>query len=245
MNRIWCLVLGSSLLFLTSCFDMLEEVYLEKNGSGKYMVTMDMSGIMTDPFMKEALGEAMKSEGDKIGMNFMEMDSSFNFAQSADAINLKAAEKKLLEQVVIDMKSSEKEKVMKMVMTVNFSSFDQLEEIGKIMKEVGENQGDGAGQMFGGGQFSDFSNLFTMKKKKLLSRLPTPPMEGLIDEETKGMMSMLLAGSSYKTIYHLPGKVKKSTIPNAEIEGKTVTVEHPMMDIIDQKVKVDGDIKFK
>ena len=55
----------------------------------------------------------------------------------------------------------------------------------------------------------------------------------------------MLAGASYKTIYKMPGKVKQSTIPDAEIDGKTVTVEHPMLDVINQKVKIEGDIKFK
>ena len=72
MNRIWQLFLGISLLFFTSCFDILEEVHLQKNGSGKYLLTMDMSGIMSDPFMKEAIGEAMKSEGSKAGIDFMD-----------------------------------------------------------------------------------------------------------------------------------------------------------------------------
>lgn len=247
MKRIWQLFLGISLLFFTSCFDILEEVHLKKNGSGKYLVTMDMSGILSDPFMKEAIGEAMKSEGSKMGMNIMEMDTSFSFASSPEAQSLSVADRKLLDQVVVNMTGNEKKGVLKMGLTVNFNSLDEMESISKVMKKVSDEQeaGAGANPMFGGGQFSNFGNLFSMKKKKLFAREAAPPLEGLLDDETKGMMSMLLGASTYRTVYNMPGKVKKTTIPNAEVDGKVVTVENPMLDILDQKVKLDGEIKFK
>lgn len=246
MKRFWTLLLGSSLLFLTSCFDIIEEIHLKKNGSGQYVVTTDLSGLMSDGFMKQALEEAMKSEGGDLNMNMMDMDSSFTFASSPEAATLPAADKKLLEKVVISMKGSEKEEILQMGMTVNFDSFDDMEKIAAVMKKVSE-KADGAGNgLMSGGQFSDFSKMFSMKKKKLFSREGAKqPLDGLIQDDMKEMMGMMLAGASYKTIYHMPGKVKKSTIPDAEIDGKTVTVEHPMLDVINQKVKIDGDIKFK
>ena len=246
MKRFWTLLLGSSLLFLTSCFDIIEEVHLKRDGSGKYIVTTDMSGLMSDGFMKQALEEAVKSESGDMNMNLMNIDSSFTFASAPEAAGLSAAEQKMLEKVVISMKGSEKEEVLKMGMTVNFDSFAEMEKIAEVMKKISK---DGVGQgngLMGGGQFSDFSKMFSMKKKKLFSRSGTSqPLDGLIQDDMKEMMSMMLAGASYKTIYKMPGKVKKSTIPNAEIDGKTVTVEHPMLDVINQKVKIEGDIKFK
>lgn len=246
MKRFWTLLLGSSLLFLTSCFDIIEEVHLKRDGSGKYIVTTDMSGLMSDGFMKQALEEAVKSESGDMNMNLMNIDSSFTFASAPEAAGLSAAEQKMLEKVVISMKGSEKEEVLKMGMTVNFDSFAEMEKIAEVMKKISK---DGVGQgngLMGGGQFSDFSKMFSMKKKKLFSRSGTSqPLDGLIQDDMKEMMSMMLAGASYKTIYKMPGKVKKSTIPDAEIDGKTVTVEHPMLDVINQKVKIEGDIKFK
>ncbi|MBX2871006.1 MAG: hypothetical protein KTR30_02875 [Saprospiraceae bacterium] len=246
MKRFWTLLLGSSLLFLTSCFDIIEEIHLKKNGSGKYIVTTDMSGLMSDGFMKQALEEAMKSEGGDMKMNLMDMDSSFTFASAPEAAELPAADRKLLEKVVISMKGSEKEEILQMGMTVNFDSFEDMERIAAVMKKVSKDGEGLGGGLMGGGQFSDFSNMFSMKKKKLFSRTGTSqPLDGLIQDDMKEMMSMMLAGASYKTIYNMPGKVKKSSIPASEIDGKTVTVEHPMLDVINQKVKIDGDIKFK
>lgn len=44
MKKIVALILGAGLLFLnTGCFDIVEEVFLNKDGSGKYLVTMDLS----------------------------------------------------------------------------------------------------------------------------------------------------------------------------------------------------------
>lgn len=248
MKRFWTVLLGSSLLFLTSCFDIIEEIHLKRDGSGKYIVTTDLSGLMSDGFMKQALEEAMKSEGGDMNMNLMNIDSSFTFASAPEAANLSAADQKVLEKVVVSMKGSEKEKELKMGMTVNFDSFEDMEKIAAVMKKVSkEGEGGGLGNgLMGGGQFADFSKMFSMKKKKLFSRSGTSqPLDGLIQDDMKDMMAMMLAGASYKTIYKMPGKVKKSTIPEAEIDGKTVTVEHPMLDVINQKVKIDGDIKFK
>lgn len=248
MNRFWTLLLGSSLLFLTSCFDIIEEMRLKKDGSGTYTITTDMSGLMSDGFMKEALQGAMESEGEGLNMDLMNIDSSFSFASSPDAASLSAADRKVLEKVVISMKGSEKEEVLKMAINVNFDSFEDMNKIGEVMKKMNEKSegGSPAAGFMGGGQFSDFSDMFSMKKKKLFSRSAAKqPLDGLIEDDMKDMMAMMLAGASYKTIYYMPGKVKKSTIPGAEIDGKTVTVEHPMLDIVNQKVKIDGDIKFK
>ena len=179
MKRFWTLLLGSSLLFLTSCFDIIEEVHLKRDGSGKYIVTTDMSGLMSDGFMKQALEEAVKSESGDMNMNLMNIDSSFTFASAPEAAGLSAAEQKMLEKVVISMKGSEKEEVLKMGMTVNFDSFAEMEKIAEVMKKISK---DGVGQgngLMGGGQFSDFSKMFSMKKKKLFSRSGTSqPLDG-------------------------------------------------------------------
>jgi len=246
MKRFWTLLLGSSLLFLTSCFDIIEEMHLKKNGSGTYTITTDMSGMMSDGFMKQALEQAMETEGSELNMNLMDMDSSFTFASAPEAANLSAEDRKTLEKVVISIKGSEKEEVLQMDITVNFESFADMDKIGAAIKKVSEKtEGTGSG-LFGGPQFSDFSNMFSMKKKKIFSRTAkNQPLQGLVQDDMKEMMSMMLAGASYKVIYHMPGKVKKSTIPDSEIDGKTVTIEHPMLDVINQKVTVNGDIKFK
>ena len=136
MKRFWTVLLGSSLLFLTSCFDIIEEVHLKRDGSGKYIVTTDLSGLMSDGFMKQALEEAMKSEGGDMKMNLMNIDSSFTFASSPEAASLSAADQKVLEKVVISMKGSEKDEELKMGMTVNFDSFEDLEKLAAVMKKV-------------------------------------------------------------------------------------------------------------
>ncbi len=66
-----------------------------------------------------------------------------------------------------------------------------------------------------------------------------------MDEESMQYLKMFLSNAKIKTTYHLPGKVKKSTIPNAVIDGKIVKVENSFLDILEQKVKVDGYIKYK
>ena len=73
MRKFVLLLLSTGMLFLTSCFDIVEEVYLNKDGSGTYTTKIDASGLFSNPFMKSALEEAAKEEGGE-AVN-MEQDS--------------------------------------------------------------------------------------------------------------------------------------------------------------------------
>ena len=55
---------------------------------------------------------------------------------------------------------------------------------------------------------------------------------------------MFLGTAKYTTIYNLPNRVKKVKMANAKIDGNTVTVENSMLDIMEGKAKLDGQISF-
>ena len=55
---------------------------------------------------------------------------------------------------------------------------------------------------------------------------------------------MFLGTAKYKTIYNLPNRIKKTKIPNGKIDGNTLTVENSMLDILEGKAKLDGEISF-
>ena len=62
MKRLTLLVMLSFGLLFTGCIDIVEEVFINKDGSGKYLVTMDMSSLM-GPEMKGMMQEMMQQEG--------------------------------------------------------------------------------------------------------------------------------------------------------------------------------------
>lgn len=243
MKKFFALILGASLMFLnTGCFDIVEEVFLNKDGSGKYLVTMDMSSLFTDSFMKGMLEEALKEqEGASASM---EKDTVIYFKDMPEADELSREELKLIEKAVVRMTMSDKKQQMLINMEMPFSNIEDVNKITKVMEKIGADQQMGGGMM-GGGMMTGSSALFAFKKGTL-TRLPAPKMsEEAKTDENLEMMKMFLGDAKYKTIYHLPGKVKKAKIEGAEVDGSTVTVTSSLLDMIDGKVKVDGEIKFK
>ena len=79
MRKLTMLLLGLSLMSLTSCIDMLEELYLNKDGSGTYNITFDMSGLFSDPMMKGMLEEMIPSDAKTGILIFPNLDVEINF----------------------------------------------------------------------------------------------------------------------------------------------------------------------
>ncbi len=243
MKKILVLLLGASLTLLTSCFDIVEEVFLNKDGSGKYHITMDMSGLFTDPLMKGMMEEALKQQAGADELGALEKDSIIYFKDLPEAADLSADEKKTLENMLMRMTMSESKKQMLVRIEYNFKKVDDINKMSKVLAKVGADQQLGGG-MPGGGLMSGESANFSWKKGAL-KRLPMAIKAPAEMDENMEMMKMFLGSASYKTIYHLPGKAKKVTIPNATLDGSTVTIENKMLDVMDGKVKMDGEIKFK
>lgn len=243
MNKLLVLILGASMTLLTGCFDIVEEVFLNKNGSGKYHITMDMSGLFTDPFMKGMMEEAIKEQTGADAKEALEKDSVMYFKDLPEADALSAEEKKILGNMLMRMTMSESKKQMLIRLEYDFAKVADIQKMNEVLAKVGADQQLGGG-MPGGELMSGNAANFSWKKG-LLKRLPVEMKKTAEMDENMEMMKMFLGTASYKTIYHLPGKVKKATMPNAVIDGSTVTVENKMLDMIDGKVKLDGDIKFK
>lgn len=242
MRKIFVLLLSASLFTLTGCFDIVEEVFLNKNGSGKYLITMDMSSMFSDSFMKGMMEEALAEQnGGAAGE--MEKDTVIYFKDISEEADLTTAEAKLIENATMKMNMSQKNEKMLVVMEFPFQDVKDLAEIMKIADKVGADENMGGGMM-GGGMITSKSALFELNKKTL-ARLPMPKPNTEEAEEGMEMIKMFLGGATYKTIYHLPGKVKKTNIPGAEVDGNTVTVEASLLEMIDGKSKIDGTIKFK
>jgi hypothetical protein len=95
------------------------------------------------------------------------------------------------------------------------------------------------------GLFHPVPVAFFERKGRKLIRNEAPPMLSDVAEEEKQMMMMFMGSGSHKTIYHFPGKVRKTDIPGAEIEGNTVTVTSSMSSMLEGNAQQDGLIKFR
>ncbi|MFN7115787.1 MAG: hypothetical protein ACK4TA_03255 [Saprospiraceae bacterium] len=243
MKKILVLLLGASMTLLTGCFDIVEEVFLNKDGSGKYHITMDMSGLFTDPMMKGMMEQTLREQAGGDAQLALEKDSVIYFKDLPEAAELSGEDKKTLENMLIRMTMSESKKQMLIRIEYDFKKIDDINKMNKVLAKVGADQQLGGG-MPGGGLMSGEAANFSWKKG-LLKRLPVEIKAPAEMDENMEMMKMFLGSANYKTIYHLPGKAKKVTIPNATVDGNTVTVENGMLEVMDGKAKLDGEIKFK
>lgn len=245
MRRFLLLLVTSSLFFLTGCLEVLEEVYLNKDGSGKYLVTMDMSELFSDPMLKGIIDEAAKKETGKSDDAPLEMDSVMYFRDDPQFAQLSQEDQQVIKDISVKMNASESKGEMVIQLDFPFASLEDFKQMNEVMAKLKTDDNSGAGGMMGNGMFSTQGAQFELNKK-VLTRLPTSPMKDLFgDEDQMAMVKMFFEGATYTTLYHLPGKVKKTDIPNATIDGKTVRVENNFLDILEGKAKIAGDIKFK
>lgn len=243
MRKILVLLVLVGSTLLTGCFDIVEEVFLNKDGSGKYHVTMDMSGLFNDPMMKSMMEEAIKQQSSMDADAPLEKDSIVYFKDLPEADDLTADEKKVLDNLIMHMTMSESKKQMLIRLEYDFKQVQDIQKMSAVLQKVGADQ-QVSGGMPGGGFMSGEAAAFTWKKG-LLKRLPVKLKAPAEADENMEMMKMFLADAHYKSIYHLPGNVKKVSMPNATVEGKTVTVVNDLLQMLDGKAKLEGEIKFK
>lgn len=228
---------------LTSCFDVVEDVFLNRDGTGKYAITMDMSSLFSDPFMKGMIKESMKEQEGLEDMS-MEKDTVIYLKDDPKIADLSPEDRKIAEKVVMRMTMSESKEKMVVVFEFPFDKVADISALTRVFQNMDTGK-DISGFMGGNSLIPGGEALFDFSKNKL-TRKPAPKPEATAEEdENMAMMKMFLGTANYKTIYHLPGKVKKATIANAEVDKNTVTVTNSLLDLIEGKAKIEGEIKFK
>lgn len=256
MKKLTYLVLAFCFLTATSCIDIVEEMHLKKNGSGKYVITMDMSSLMeagTKEMLQGMMDEA-KEEGEADLEMPSEMDTIMYFNEAPDSIKRKFSHPEILKKVYVHTVMSEAKEKMILKFAINF---DDMKEIDYFLEDLDKLQGDnsltsglagsGGGSGAGGGGLlptHSAKGMFKLAKRKF-TRMATDQSTAAMSEEELQMAKMFFADASYKTIYHFPGKIKKTSMKNANIDGKTLTMVTPLIDILEGKAALEGDVCFK
>ncbi len=240
------LFLLSTILF-SSCLDIVEEIFLKKNGKGTYKLSIDMSKMMQNEMMKSMIEGSLGLEGDdskpsepKKERDMMVMDTIMYFKDApADMKEAFADRKHLGESLNIRMKVDEKAKELFMVFNMKFEKVDDINFFMQNLSKMSE-QGSGAlggagggidGLIPGAGKDVSIYNA----SKRSFERKETPSGSEEVNEEEMQMAKMFFADASYSTIYHFPKKVKKmSNKKNAELSngGKTVTTTVDLLDLM-------------
>jgi hypothetical protein len=247
MKKLSYLVVLVLMFTMTSCIDIIEEMSLNKDGSGKYVVIMDMSSLMADGMKEMLQGMAQEEDGENAFSDMpSELDTIIYFSNAPDSVKAKFAHPEILKKTVLRTEISDSKELMRMTFSIDF---DKVKEIDYFLADLDKMQGDGGSMPnMGSGLFptgSPDQNLFKLAKRKLIRANPPKSDDLAMEDEEMQMLKMFFAEAKYTTIYHLPGKIKKTTIPNAVVEGKKLTLVTPLMDILEGKANMGGDISYK
>jgi hypothetical protein len=85
---------------------------------------------------------------------------------------------------------------------------------------------------------------FTLAGKELVR---TSDDSELLKEEQGDdleMMKTFMESAEYKVFYQLPDKVKHTSLSGAKVEGNKVSMVVPLMDVMQNKVSLNGMIRF-
>ncbi len=225
-------------LLLSSCFDITETIVVEKNGSGQYALLFDMSNMLKDPMMSAML---KASEGET---KMPDKDTTIYFNSLQDSVP--AEYRAAVQKMTMRMVSHEKDSVLTITIAYPFDNTDDLNTMFKALEEVGKREGEnGALGMLGGGQGLATGGVkFASGKKQFIRTADLPAADNPMAEQMD-MMKMMMGDASYKLVYTMPGKIKKTTIPNATIAGDRLTATASMLDLMERKVNLSGELRYK
>jgi len=249
-------LLPAFLLFsLASCFDIDEEIDINKNGSGQWQMHIDMSQLV------DLMQTYMNKDDLEKQFPQKKMDTVILMKDVIDtAKNVSADKKALLHDGKVHLLVNMDEKVLKTDMQFPFSNLNDMKQ---LRSSLG-NTNSGTGQMFkglSGGKTGDdtsagpdlsmFTSLYdfnisdgkissTINKMKWDSVQKNPQFSQIKDAANTGI------DVPYSLTIKLPRPVIKVDNPVAKIseDKKTVIIKYNMMEIYDKPEKFEYHIEY-
>jgi len=224
------LVISGLCLLLTGCLNITEEIFFEKNGSGKYISTLDLSK------MKEMLDMLKAFAPDSTGTKELDgtkLDSVADMLGDFSGI-----------PGITDIR---KEKKDENTYSVSFR-FSNIKALNEAMKR--KNKKD---SVVTTGDFFSFSSGEFSCNDTSLSGLNSA-MKGLNEPQPNDSMAMavnmmkgMMGDMKYTSIYHFPGKVTSYSNKLATVseDGKTLTLVLNLFDESQQNKTLQNKVQFK
>ncbi|PWA07158.1 hypothetical protein [Flavobacterium psychrotolerans] len=231
---------------LTSC-TLTENIYINDNGSGKFSVEMDGSGLMA-MMPKDSL------KGEK------SVDSIFSFKkifiERKDSI-AKLSQKeqdvlKKLENFNMRMKMDLVANQLLFFMNTDFKSVAELQDIMATMNTYNSFQNtiksktEANSYIPSSGFGSNNSVLsYSYDSKKFIRKATLIPTNKVLKDSTQNF-KMVFDASNYILKYHFPKPVKKVSNANASFseDRKTVTIQYPFNVYMENPDKLNLEVEF-
>ena len=201
-------------LMLSGCVQLTEEIFLEKNGSGRYVMTMDMEKMME--MMEMARTFAPDSVLGKSGdLDASMMDSIGNAMGDLSSV-----------PGITEFRKERKDK-NRFEVSFRFRDVKALNEA--MRKRNQKTSGTEDLYAFSNGHFEyrDTANLGLGDAMRSLDGLGQDSLQAGME-----LIRSMMGDMTYTTIYHLPGPVKKFTNPEAKLDadGKTIRLRMNLLD---------------
>ena len=249
-------ILCSMILFLTSCGDVTQEIWIEKDTSTTTHYSYDMTDAIS---MLQMFGSEMSEDsasGGKIKMGNSTDDLEnliFGLEENTDTVfNLYdiAPAEEVAQGKLDDLPDFLQESNIKIsnkdgsYIATLMIEFDQFEDIGNELSELkGLSKGDNDEFT----QIIDYLGGIKLTNKSFYAPPLSLAKENESDDDEMGdqMLKQLFSTGNFISIYHMPSKVKSCSVADAEIKGKTVTITQPLKNIMSQTNDPGIEIKMK
>lgn len=236
-------------MLLSSCANITEEIYLNADGSGEYLVYTDvisstramMIGMMSSFYPDASQDSLIQIVDEQIWDDFpAEVDSIIDFSSRVpDSIKNDPAKKKYLDKMVMFMKGSREEAFLNSGMSFKFDNVDDLQGFQDFMNE---NQAATGGSM--GMDMPNVQVTYSFDGSTF-SRTSTPFESIDMNDSTMMMLNTMLEGSKSKLILHLPKAAKEvSQSQLLEQKGNDVIYEFDLIKVINGEQTTDVKVKF-
>lgn len=249
---------------LNACLDAEEKIVINKNNSGVYTLTMDMSKMLA---LMEQMGGAQKDPLKELEKK----DSTVYLKSYVDtATALTAKEKELIRDGNIRMQVDEAAKEMKVVLSFPFKNLSQLPELKNTYMNAIDKLGiskklnrDDEEENSPADMPDDMSGnkgvltpgqeafAFTASPGKIANTLVNKELfnDKVLQDSSLQMMqqlSVMMGDMNYKTIFVLPSGVKKYKGNNVEVapDKKTVTFFTTLTDMINRPEAAEYSVEY-
>jgi hypothetical protein len=262
------------MLTLTSC-NITEKMIINDNGSGKFTYDIDgtkMMSMLGSAFKSEGEDGTKKNKKETVNRkNKKVVDSTFTlkemFASKQDSIAKLSPEEqakiKNMERFSVRTIIDEEKEIMSYSMFTEFNSISELQgvispvESMKSISPIGQNSG-GMGMAPDALEDNSSTSFFydgktfkktvaKVEKKKEVTEVVEEGSEDDLGAKMTESLNMFYDQSNFKIVYQFPKAVKKVSIENAlySEDRKTITIEYPLKDYMENPDKLSFDIVFE
>lgn len=201
-----------TIFLFTGCINITEEIFLEKDGSGKYVMSLDMEKMMEMVDMMKALAPD-SAKGKDMDMDGSLMDSLQNSMGDLSSV-----------PGITEFRKEKKDKNTYQI-SFRFKDIKALNDAMRKRNEKAANKDDVYAFSRGNFEFRDTTNFGV---NNALNDLAGSDSAQAAMEMVRAMMGDM----TYTTIYHFPGKVKNFSNKDAKLDsdGKTLRLQVNMLD---------------